>query len=249
MSDGHHYLLVRLPTVDSTNAWCQREVSRLPALAVVVAETQTAGRGRLGRPWHSPPGGNLYLSILIRPPTGAAPLAAFPMLAAVATLHAAQAHGVADAWIKWPNDVLVGADQKLAGVLIELVPLTGGGEAIIVGIGMNLNLDATALAAIDRPATSLAAATGRAADPEDVRETLVEEFLTAYDQAYLSGVAPIHARWAAASRLVGRPITLTTVTGTLTGEVVALNPDASLTLRLPDGSTQQVLAGDVTRHA
>src|SRR5262249_30258440 len=125
--------------IDSTQHLA-RDLARAGAAegTVVIAESQTGGRGRLGRQWHSPPGVNLYCSLVLRP---AVPLAVMPCLALVAGL------GVADAvrevaplrpGLKWPNDVLVGG-RKVAGILTELEAEVERVHHVIAGVGVNLN--------------------------------------------------------------------------------------------------------------
>ncbi len=132
---------------------------------VVIADEQTGGRGRLGRTWTSPPGQNLYLSALLRPelpPGGAPPIT---LAAAVAVAEALNESGVR-ASIKWPNDVLIMVDskeKKVAGILTESVTRGSRLEAVVLGIGVNLNWRELP-AELVPIATSVALATGEAVD-------------------------------------------------------------------------------------
>src|SRR5690606_23027345 len=117
-----------------------------------------------------------------------------------------------------------GPDRKLVGVLNEGAALPGGGVAVVVGIGVNVAMDASACAAMYRPATSNLLETGAASEPERLLATLCRRVFDAVDLAYNGGLAPLHARWAAASRLVGQAVTVTTPQGPLSGTVDALNP-------------------------
>lgn len=144
--------------IDSTNAELQRQASaRADARGVHVclSETQTAGRGRRGRVWQSPLGGNLYFSLLRRFEQGMGALAGLSLVTGIATVAALEDCGVHEAGLKWPNDVLA-RGRKLAGILVEL-----GGEFLgpchaVIGIGINLRLSDTARARIDQPAIDLA---------------------------------------------------------------------------------------------
>jgi BirA family biotin operon repressor/biotin-[acetyl-CoA-carboxylase] ligase len=235
--------VIRLAEVDSTNAYCQREAAALPCPCVVLADRQTAGRGRQGRSWLSPGGENLYLSILVPLAGRESCLGALPMVAAVAGLDALRQVGLNDAWIKWPNDLLVD-DRKLMGVLIETTSVKGRGELAIVGIGINLDLSAEELARIDRPATSVAAELGEPVERGVVLAPLLTSFF-AHWQVLPEGQAALAQRWSATSRLTGREITVDLPTESLSGTVTGFATDGALLLRLADGSTRPIQAGDV----
>lgn len=140
--------------LDSTSSELARRIDALPDRAFVFAETQTAGRGRRGRTWLSPPGANLYLSCVQRFECGYAALSGLSLAAGIAIVRALEDCGVDGIQLKWPND-LVCNDAKLAGILIEL-----GGEFLgpchaIIGIGINLHLPDATRAAIAQPVIDL----------------------------------------------------------------------------------------------
>lgn len=141
--------------VDSTNNWL-REVALNGAASgtVCVAEMQSAGRGRRGRTWVSPFAASLYLSLLWRSNCGAAALGGLSLVTGIAILRALQSLGVEGAGLKWPNDVLAGRD-KLAGILIDVVGESSGPCALIVGVGINMNMPGKAEHAIDQSWTDL----------------------------------------------------------------------------------------------
>jgi BirA family biotin operon repressor/biotin-[acetyl-CoA-carboxylase] ligase len=131
--------VVALPVTTSTNDELRRLAAEgAPEGTVVVAERQTAGRGRLGRPWHSPPGAGLYLSILLRPREPIEEIGRYAVTAAVAVCEACRALAGDHALIKWPNDVL-GDGKKLAGILSELRTGGASGAELVVGVGVNVN--------------------------------------------------------------------------------------------------------------
>src|SRR5581483_105763 len=154
--------------IDSTQRLA-RDLARAGAEegTCVVAEAQSAGRGRLGRTWHSPPGTNLYCSVVLRPPL--APAAVPAAVAETTTLSAE---------IKWPNDVLVGG-RKVAGILTELEAELERVRFVIVGIGVNLNTTAFPAELAER-ATSLALASGRPVD----RAAFTGRLLAALEERY-----------------------------------------------------------------
>ena len=133
--------------------------------AVVVAEQQGRGRGRFDRTWVSPPGQNLYFTVLFRPAPGQLP---YMNMAATLAVHRTVAHSTGlPASVKWPNDVRVGG-RKVSGILIETEFEGGKLDHALVGIGLNVNLDVTAYPEIADTATSLRTATGRMFDRNDV---------------------------------------------------------------------------------
>lgn len=195
--------------VDSTNSTLSR-LARSGALegTVVLAESQTAGRGRLGQAWFSPPGVNLYASTLFREPLPLEEAPLFSFIAGLALADAVLSAGASPA-IKWPNDVLVDG-RKVAGALIECVARGGEVEYLVVGVGVNLNVDLDALAAALGPAastaTSLRAATGRDVN----RDAFVADYLNALDGWALRyrdhGPAPVLQAWRDRDILTGRRV-------------------------------------------
>jgi len=174
----------RVTETGSTNAdVLAAAVAGEPEGLVVVAATQTAGRGRQGRSWQSPPGGGLWMSVLLRPGEGslAVPAARFgwlPLLAGVALARTVREVAGVDAALKWPNDLLVG-DAKCAGILAEA---TGTG-AVALGIGLNTTLTAEQLppvAPVGLPATSLALAGASVVDNDLLLAALLERLSYGY---------------------------------------------------------------------
>ncbi|HET9490281.1 MAG TPA: biotin--[acetyl-CoA-carboxylase] ligase [Methylomirabilota bacterium] len=162
---GRHIYL--FGEVDSTNARL-RNLAQGGACAgtVVLAEGQTAGRGRHGNVWFSPSGVNLYASVLVRPELRAGDLGAYSLIAGLALYDAIKQFGATPS-IKWPNDVLI-ADKKVGATLLECVTDRDAVEYVIFGVGVNLNVELSVLRAALGPAgdsaTTLAAATGHAID-------------------------------------------------------------------------------------
>ena len=204
---GYHTYL--FGEVGSTNAVLRRLAETGAADGTVVcAETQTAGRGRLGKPWFSPPGVNLYASVLFRPSIPLSAVPVFAMVASLAVTDALWAEGVPAA-IKWPNDVLV-YDRKVAGTLVTYASAGDLVDYVVVGVGVNLNVDRAALeaglGAAAADATSLAEATGHRID----RNAFAATFLNAiekWDRAYRRGGSEaILAAWRERDALAGHRI-------------------------------------------
>ncbi len=201
------------------------------------AERQTSGRGRLGRVWQSPIG-NLYASTIVRLRTIDPPPATLALVAAVALEEVVRAYLEGDPalQLKWPNDLLLGG-AKLSGILLERA-----GDAVVIGLGVNLAHHPEDL---DRPATSLAAQ-GIAPDPADFVETLADAFARWLDRWRGEGISAVRERWLARAHPPGTALTARLPdSSTVDGIFDGLDGGGALILRLADGSTRVIHAGDV----
>ena len=207
---------------------------------VVIAEGQTAGRGRLGRSWESPKYRNLYLSAVLRPPSSAGPVTRLGLVTGVAICDAVcEWH---PATLKWPNDVLIGG-LKVAGVLAEIAP----GGAVVVGIGVNLNSTAADFPpALRGKAGSLFIAGAARVDRTRFVVRLLAHLEARYVQERQLGFAPIAEAWCERSTMVGSSIRVDEPGGRIEGVVLGLADDGALRLRLPSGVEHRVVAGDVS---
>ena len=201
------------------------------------AERQSGGRGRQGREWHSPPG-NLYASTLVRLRPGDPPAPTLALVAAVA-LHEVASGFVAGRTaieIKWPNDLLV-AGAKLSGILLERI-----GDAVVVGFGVNLSDHPDE---ISRPAINIGML-GGAPDPARFLEALASGFARWVARWRDEGLAPVREAWLAAAHPPGTALSTHTASGAwIEGLFDGLEESGALRLRLADGSSQVVHAGDV----
>lgn len=230
-------------TVPSTNDRARELAAEGREDVVVLADAQTGGRGRLDREWASPPGG-VWLSILVRPDVPPAHAPAFTLAAAVATTRAAREAG-ADAVIKWPNDVLVAgedggdaddSERKLAGILTEMEGEADRVSWLVVGIGVNANVDPDVLPA-GQPATSLRAEVGDV-DRRLFTQRLLEEF---HDlRADLEGVVDA---WREHASTLGRRVRVETPAGDVVGEAVDVRFPGTLVVDTGDGR-EDVTVGD-----
>lgn len=223
---------------------------------VIVAEEQTAGRGRMGRGWIAPPGRNLLLSILLRPtwlPAGDA--FSLTMLAGVALCEAVEGHAALRASLKWPNDLMlpvrtaVGTElRKAAGILSEL---DVGGERVewaVLGMGVNVNWAPSGVIDgknLSEQATSVSEVLGAPVD----RLGLLRALLLALDRRYLAlrdaGHDELFADWRSRLATLGQAVTVRTPTGDLRGVAEDVAASGALLLRDEEGRTHQVLTGDV----
>jgi BirA family biotin operon repressor/biotin-[acetyl-CoA-carboxylase] ligase len=199
------------------------------------AEMQSAGRGRQGRGWVSPPG-NLYASTLVRLRPGDPPAPTLALVAAVALQEAVATFGE-KALIKWPNDLLIGG-AKLSGILLERHD-----DEVVIGFGVNL---AHHPADIDRPATSLAAATGAAPHPDVFLPVLTESLARWLGRWRGEGLAPIRTRWLACAHPPGSALAAHLPDGeTIHGLFDGLDEAGALRLRLADGRVHVIHAADI----
>lgn len=235
--------LRRLERCDSTNdeaaAWARDPADPAPHGAAVVAVAQQAGRGRQGRAWHSP-AGNLYMSVLLRPPLAPAKVPPLTLCAGLAVAEAVNDAG-APASIKWPNDVLVDG-KKIAGVLTEMSTRGAELEYVVVGIGLNVGERAFPP---ELAATSLALATGRELEVDRVREAVCAG-LEMWLERYLAGGVPALAgAFSAHSALAGRPVRARVDGALVEGRAVGLRDDGALLLEDAAGCRHAVVAGEV----
>ena len=237
-----------LPRAGSTNDVAKALAGEgAPEGTVVVADEQTAGRGRLERRWLAPPGTCLLCSLLFRPELLPARAQWLTMLCAMAAADAVDQVAALQVALKWPNDLIVeapGGWRKLAGILTE----TGiAGERltyVVVGVGINVNVPHDVLPTLAPDATSLLAEMGREID----RAALLAAFLAGVERRYQAlgeGTSP-HPEWAGRLATLGQPVRAITSGETITGVAESVDEDGALLLRTPDGTRHRFLAGDVT---
>jgi BirA family biotin operon repressor/biotin-[acetyl-CoA-carboxylase] ligase len=210
--------------------------AQAPEGAVVVAEVQTAGRGRLGRTWVSPRGG-LYLSVVLRPPVSPPEVPKLSLVGGVAAARAIErACGLA-VGLRWPNDLLVNR-RKVGGVLAEAGP---DARWVILGIGLNANVSSE----LPEGATSIAAELGTPVDLEDLFCAVCAELEVAYEAFRGDDFATVLRWWRDRTTTLGRRVRVHLPSGTYEGIAEAVDGDGALLLRLPDGSAMRIVAGEL----
>jgi len=238
--------ILRYESLPSTN----NEVARLAAQGAaeglaVIAEEQTAGRGRLQRTWVSPKGAGLYFSLLLRPriPQERWPLITF--MAALAVNDALWEACQLQTDIKWPNDLLA-SERKICGILAEVTD-TELGRAVVLGIGINLTREAFP-DELARVAISVAEAAGRRVDRETVLAALVQALSSWYELIHeVDGPERILAAWTSRSSFSeGKSINVNNGEDTLTGVTRGLESDGALRVETASGEIVVVRAGDVS---
>ncbi|NLM45320.1 MAG: biotin--[acetyl-CoA-carboxylase] ligase [Firmicutes bacterium] len=210
---------------------------------LVLAEEQTAGRGRLGRSWSSPPGG-IWLSLLLRPALSTSQMTLLTLLAAVAAVEATINVCKITPGIKWPNDLLYGR-KKLAGILTEISAEADRVHYLIVGIGFNANITAEQFAPeIRKTATSVLAATGAAVDRAAWVRAYLAAFEAYYYQALRSDFAAVLARWRHYAETLGQEVAVRFAGKEFCGRAVDIDEQGALLLETGKGLVR-CLAGDV----
>lgn len=238
--------ILLLDETDSTNAEARRRADAGETGPVwIVAQRQSAGRGRRGRAWESD-GGNLFATLLITTRKAPAEAAQVTFVAALAVADLLDAFVVADrVGIKWPNDVMI-SGEKASGILVESGAHAAGGLWLAIGIGVNL---AHAPDDTERPATSMAAhlRTDIAYAPpvEAAAGVLAEAFAVWMERWETLGFQPILDTWTARTRGLDQPCVARLGHETVSGVAEGVAPDGALRLRLVDGSLRLISAGDV----
>ncbi|WP_199100908.1 biotin--[acetyl-CoA-carboxylase] ligase [Dyella sp. ASV21] len=231
--------------LDSTSSEIQRRAATLPDLSVVLAETQSAGRGRRGRAWLSPPGLNVYLSCLKRFDGGFAALSGLSLAVGVMVMRTLKALGLEGAGLKWPNDVL--SDHgKLAGILVELAGEYQGPCAAIIGVGLNVRLTPALQEQAGQPIQDLAQlAGGEAPDRNRVAAALIQALAQGLSQFEREGFAPFAVEYAQYDLLHGKALRLHGALGELEGVGAGVDARGALQVQTADG-LRAIDSADVT---
>ncbi len=230
-------------TQDEAKEWVQ---SGAPHGAVVVADQQTAGRGRWGRSWFSPPGKNLYLTAALQVPATAPPLGTLSLLVGIAIAEALRTHFQTPVFVKWANDVVAADGRKLAGILIEQHE-----NWALVGIGANVNLTTDELPDELKPiAVSLRCLVGKELDRWAVLDAILHSLEAWWDRWAVGDTSPFWQAWAGLDWLYGKRVQVLFPDGTtMEGIAKGVAETGALQLQLDNGLVQTVVAGDVTVRA
>jgi len=236
------YHIYHYPTLTSTND----EAKRLAALdepegTVVVADTQTAGRGRSGRAWITPPGAAIAMSIILRPRVTSAYTTQIALLGGLAAREGIFRVTGLPAQIKWPNDVLV-RGKKVAGVLAEAAFDGEQVEYAVLGIGVNVNAGPPPDLRLEYPAAPLAAEAGTALERDSVMTAILSALNDHYPQL---GTPALAAAWSEHLAMRGQTVQVIGVAETIVGRLEGVTGEGALVIRLASGKMRTILAGDV----
>jgi BirA family biotin operon repressor/biotin-[acetyl-CoA-carboxylase] ligase len=213
---------------------------------VVIAERQSAGRGRLGRVWHSPAGVNLYMTVILRPRMPLADVPRLSLVAGVAVAEALETVAPGLVGLKWPNDIWL-RERKAGGIIAEAVTDPKQGLlCVLLGIGLNLNLASNDIPSELRGrATSVLIATGRKCDRVQLAATLFDLLSSRYTAAEEGGFSAVRQRYERYFALNGRQVTVVDGRTSIAGVVRGIDDDGALLLETGSGLSR-VLTGDVS---
>jgi BirA family transcriptional regulator, biotin operon repressor / biotin---[acetyl-CoA-carboxylase] ligase len=236
-----------LPVVDSTNRWAMKLAQEGAAEGTIVfADCQTKGRGRLRRVWQSPPGCNLYASLLLRPDIAPADAARITLTAGVAVAEMISVFCPKGVELKWPNDVLI-RGRKVCGILTEMKTTGPTLDAVVVGIGLNVNIAVEDFdPAYRHTATSLREETGRSFRREFVAFHLCDHFEKWYQIFLREGFTTVREQWLALSGMTGRRVRVLFQGEVREGVVVGIDFDGALLLDEERGAVRRIIAGDAS---
>jgi len=233
--------IVYFPETDSTNRRARMLAQEGAAHGtLVLADSQTAGRGRRGRGWISPAGEGIFMSLLLRPNVHPSQVAKLSLLTALAVAEAICAETGLDARIKWPNDIVI-AGRKVCGLLLEMTADESAVYDVVAGVGINVHqkeFDAE----IAHTASSLDLLAGKTFS----RAALVRAFLSAFEEAMALADEEMMAQYVARSATLGQRVQVIGLTGTFTGVAKGVTDSGSLLVEDEEGAVREVLAADVS---
>jgi BirA family biotin operon repressor/biotin-[acetyl-CoA-carboxylase] ligase len=239
--------IIHYDETDSTNTRAlQFALEGCPDGTVVTADSQSKGRGREDRIWHSPHGMGIYMSVVLYPRISLKALARITLVAAVAVAQALKSAARVRPEIKWPNDLLLN-NRKICGILTELHSLGNEKNAVIIGIGINVNTSADMFPPdIAGIASSIFIETEKKISRQEILKSLIEWLDRCYGIFIQGGFDRILVTWKNYSTIIGRSILLKQNDTTITGTVLDVNKDGGLILQDDRGVTQAIYSGEVT---
>lgn len=232
------------PVIDSTNDYLKEKPLQKEQLAVCLAEQQTAGRGRFGRVWHSPYGQNIYMSLRLPWSLPVAKLSGISLCLGLSVIAAFEQAGLDKEKfrLKWPNDILLN-NNKVAGILVELVGQANDDRALIIGLGVNVNM---AAANIDKAWTSLRLAFEQNIDRTSMIIKLISSIINYIEHFKADGLAYFINEWQQYDALKGCPLVLSSHQHQWTGEYLGIDDKGNIKLRTADGAVQTLSSGEVS---
>ncbi len=234
---------------DSTNSYLlANSLGEAEIARACLAELQSLGRGRRGRRWVSPFGGNLYLSLRWRFQRGTAQLGALSLAVGVAVINALYSTGVEGLGLKWPNDIYL-QNRKLAGVLLEISGESSGPCEVVIGVGINVCSIGSAQRAIDQPWSDIESCIGKRVLRNQLAGRLLSELIDAarlYDEC---GWEAFREDWMAMDIFSGKEVVLQTFSGEKMGLAQGVDDNGSLVIVSDDGNKQLFHSGEVSLRA
>lgn len=231
-------------TVDSTQQIAHRLAQEgVEEGTLVTCEEQTKGRGRLGRSWHSQKYKGIWMSLILRPNIPPQQAPQLTLLAAVAVVRGIRHHTGIQCQIKWPNDILFDG-KKMVGILTELQAETDRVNAVIIGIGINVNQEGADFPS-ELHATSLAEQLGNKLNRAELLQDILLELEMLYEQYLKAGFAIVKTLWETNAVSIGKQVTARTLNGTITGVAEGINEEGVLLLRDEEGKIHHIYSADI----
>ncbi|MBP5120516.1 bifunctional biotin--[acetyl-CoA-carboxylase] ligase/biotin operon repressor BirA [Pseudomonas protegens] len=232
-----------LDSIDSTNAQALRSIEEgSVAPFLVLAERQTVGRGRRGRKWVSPFAENIYYSLVLRMDGGLRQLEGLSLVVGLAVMHTLREYGIPSAGLKWPNDVLVG-QKKVAGILLELVGDPADVCHVVLGIGINVNMQSAE--EIDQEWTSVRLESGKVIDRNQLVARLNEVLVSYLERHRLNGFSAIQGEWEQGHLWQGRAVSLIAGVNKIDGVVLGIDRQGALRLSV-EGEEKTYSGGELS---
>ena len=221
-------------------------VQGAPEGTALIAESQSAGKGRLRRTWHSPPGANIYTSVILRPRFEPDLAPRISLAAGLAVAETLDPYCPGKVSLKWPNDVQIGG-KKVCGILTQMKTATGVIDFVVVGIGVNVNWNLKEFPEdIQKMATSLSVEAGREVSRLELIILLYENLAKCYSELSQNGFAPLRKKWLDRTTMIGKPVSVIFGKETINGEAADLDEDGSLVILVDGNKKVKVAAGDAT---
>ena len=240
-------------SIDSTNKYAREKAEQAPVSgSVVLAEQQSAGRGRRGKTWVSPFAANIYLSIVWDFEQGAQALEGLSLAVGVAVKRALNAQGVNGVQLKWPNDIYV-EGQKLGGILLEMIGDPAGQCSVIVGVGINVAMPDTQGSDIDQEWTDIRSQLQKYPDGENQRPSrnklaasLISEIVMLLRDFQAQGFSMYRDEWQAADAFFGQEAVISTPKQSITGIVKGVDQNGALRLQRENGKIETFIGGELS---
>ena len=232
--------------IDSTNDHANKLAKQgAKEGTVVLSESQSKGKGRLGRTWFSPSGANIYLSVILRPQMPTSQITLLTFAAAIAVARAIRDVTGLDADIKWPNDILI-KGKKVAGILSEMGAKSDTIRFVVIGIGINVNLDKKDIPSelMDK-ATSIKIESNNAIDRKNLICRVLENLEKWYNLFERNGANDIIKEWKSLAITIGRDVKVQSGNSFIEGRAVDIDENGALLIKDRNGVIQKVLSGDV----
>jgi BirA family biotin operon repressor/biotin-[acetyl-CoA-carboxylase] ligase len=232
--------------VESTQVIAQKLAREgAPSGTLVVADQQTAGKGRMGRKWHSQAGTGIWMSLILRPDIPLASTPQLTLLSSIAILKGIMNETNLDIGIKWPNDLLI-EGKKIAGILTELSAETDRVNHVIIGVGINVNqVEDDYPEEIRGIATSLAIKAGQVVNRNNLIIQITKEWEDLYELYIKHGFSPIKTLWEAYALSIGRTVVARTLRGQYEGIALGITEEGVLLLEDAEGTIHKIYSADI----